>query len=515
MKSVSSDEKNNIEVDVERLGSAEDSVSLQQDAAHADDAFKYAKLTKGLELTPELDRKLRRKADIYVLPLICVAYAMQFLDRSTTSYGAIMGLREDLKMVGDQYNWLMTTVYITYLFWSFPGSWTLQKFPLSKTVAAYVGLWGLTTALQAACYSYKSLVVARAFLGIFESPLLPGLALLSSNFYHKSEVFSRTCYYFAFTGLANILGSAISYGINLHKDNFAIAAWRALFAILGSATVLLAILMVIFIPDLPTKAWWLTEEEKLLTVERIRANEQGFGNSEFKWYQVKEALLDYKVWIYPLLAVAIEIPNSGISSFASILLKETFEFDTNKALLMKAPMGGVQLGGLTLLGLASQYKLIKHPLIVAMAGVVFATIGGFMLAFCEEKHARLAGFYLVGFSPSAMITALSCLATNVAGRTKKVVANAIYLVGFCASSAVGPQVFLPSEAPKYRTAIINICVFYCFGLGLLIILAFANWNNNRSRDKERDALGDKYVKVENSEFLDLTDKENRDFRYVW
>lgn len=480
-----------------------------------DFALEYAELSKGLVLTDEDNKRIRRRIDMFVMPLIAISYGVQFLDRAASSYGSIMGLRTDLNMVGDMYSWTATSFYLGYLVWAFPGSWTLQRFPLAKGVSAYVFLWGLTLALQSACFKYSTFIVGRVFLGVFESPLLAGLALITNNFYHKSEQYTRTCFYFSFCGLGNIIGASLAYGIQKHSDSFAIPPWRALFIILGCATMLLGVTMAIVIPDIPAKAWWLKGDDKLLTVERIRDNEQGFGSDEFKWYQVKEAFLEPRAWIYALLAMAVEIPNSGITAYASIILKDEFKFETAKALLMKSPLGVTQLVGLSLLGLCNRYRIIKHPLIISAIGICLALTGGAMLGFAPTKYSRLAGFYLIGFSPITMITALSGLSTNIAGRTKKVVCNGMYLVGFCFACAVGPQTFLPSEAPNYRTAKNCLVGFYCFGLFLIGSLATYNWNSNRLRDKEREELGDKYVKVENSEFRDLTDRENRDFRYVW
>lgn len=57
--------------------------------------------------------------------------------------------------------------------------------------------------------------------------------------------------------------------------------------------------MIMFhIPDTPTGAWFLTEEEKVLVVERIRSNQRGFGNPRFKKEQFIEALTDHRTWLF-------------------------------------------------------------------------------------------------------------------------------------------------------------------------------------------------------------------------
>lgn len=45
-------------------------------------------------------------------------------------------------------------------------------------------------------------------------------------------------------------------------------------------------------PDSLLKAKFLTEDEKIIAIERIRANNTGVENKHFKWDQAVEALLD-------------------------------------------------------------------------------------------------------------------------------------------------------------------------------------------------------------------------------
>ena len=62
----------------------------------------------------------------------------------------------------------------------------------------------------------------------------------------------------------------------------------------------ISILMGVFIcwycPDSPTKAKCFSEEDKILMVERVRANEQGLKNTKWNMAQFKEALKDIYVW---------------------------------------------------------------------------------------------------------------------------------------------------------------------------------------------------------------------------
>ena len=76
--------------------------------------------------------KLLRKIDLYLLPVMCLLYCFQFMDKLTTSYASVLGLRKELKMQGDMYSWTATAFYLGYLVFEFPASMLLQRFPLLK-----------------------------------------------------------------------------------------------------------------------------------------------------------------------------------------------------------------------------------------------------------------------------------------------------------------------------------------------------------------------------------------------
>lgn len=73
--------------------------------------------------------------------------------------------------------------------------------------------------------------------------------------------------------------------------------------------------MYIFLPDSPVTAKGLTLREKRVVVERLRGNQTGIENKHLKAYQVKEAFLDVKLYLFFLLGTVCNIPNGGITSY--------------------------------------------------------------------------------------------------------------------------------------------------------------------------------------------------------
>ena len=88
---------------------------------------------------------------------------------------------------------------------------------------------------------------------------------------------------------------------------------------------------------------------------------------------------------------------------------------------------------------------------------------------------------------------------------------AMYLIAYCTGNIIGPQTFRPKDAPRYIPAEITIIV--CFGLCLLDIAFIHFWCVKQNKKKAAIRAEPGYVRLENQEWLDLTDGENPEFVY--
>lgn len=477
-----------------------------------DDAMKYALEGERVELDPETDRKLLRKIDFCLLPLICLLYATQFMDKLSNSSAAVLGLREDLNMVGNQYLWTGSAFYLGYLVFEFPLAISLQRFPVVNMVSLYIVVWGVILCLHSVP-QYPGFIALRTILGALESSVTPAFVIITSQWYRKEEVFLRTALWFSFNGVGSILGSgAIAYNLYKHQDEYSIEAWKLIFIVTGCITIFLGILIFLHIPNNPSKAWFLSEHEKKLVVERIRENQQGFGNKHFKKKQFIEALTDYRTWLFFLVALATDIPNGGMTNFGSILLNESLGYSVGKTLLMGMITGVCEVVGCTAFAYCYRFyaKRLFWATLVAALTVVYLCL----LAFSTNTKAQFAGYSLYGMSPLLFICILASIASNVAGHTKKITVNAIFLIGYCVGNLIGPQTFVESQAPNYAGAKAAMVGCSSFTLVLMIIIWILYERENKRRDRESTDAKIAFEQIENHEFADLTDKENPLFRYT-
>lgn len=477
-----------------------------------DDAMKLALESEPFEVDEATNKRVLRKIDLYLLPLSCMLYAFQFMDKTTSSYAAVMGLKTDFNMVGDMYSWCGTSFYIGYLIFEFPANAILQRFPLAKALSAFIMLWGAILCLHAVPTSYAGFITLRTVLGMLESAVTPAMVIFTGQWYRAEEHFLRTALWFSCNGLGIIIGGAIAYGVALHDSHFSIEGWRVLFIVTGLITITTGVLFLLHIPDTPAQAWFLTEEEKHVVVERIRTNQQGFGNKHFKIHQFKEAMTDLNTWLYFLFGIASNIPNGALTNFASILLNSDFGYTSEQSLYMNMPTGAVEFVGC--IAFAYSQRFLKHRMLISLMAMLIALMASCLLAWAPTKNARLAGYYVMYVYPVTTICALSCFASNTAGHTKKITTNAVFLIGYCVGNIVGPQTFISEQAPSYTGGKISFVVCDLATVIIIACIYFNYWRLNRQKDAAMHTVNlEKLEGLANIEFADLTDKENPYFRY--
>ena len=94
---------------VESLQDADEALSFLANHPHASQIA--AEGTAIIE-DPKRLKKLIWKIDWTIIPLLAATYFLQFLDKTTLSYTAVMGIRKDTHLVGQDYSDLSMLFYI-------------------------------------------------------------------------------------------------------------------------------------------------------------------------------------------------------------------------------------------------------------------------------------------------------------------------------------------------------------------------------------------------------------------
>lgn len=269
-------------------------------------------------LTPELEAKVVRKNVLCLLAQTWWVAFLIHLDKSTLSSASTMGIFKDVQMTKNEYNRLFILFYAGYLVALWPGAWISQRVGHKHFITGSLFLWALLLGCHCAVTTGKQMMALRFLLGMVrlihqsvdnntdklqtESQIIPSTAVLHQSFFPPKRSPWVQLLWWAFGSLANVLLTMISYKLILNDNEGVLAgsisSWKWLHIICALLTFVVFVPLIIFLPNSPLDAKWLSVEEKVHTIEIIRETHAGVSNSTFKWSQVRECFSDFKSWLF-------------------------------------------------------------------------------------------------------------------------------------------------------------------------------------------------------------------------
>ncbi|KAM3509183.1 hypothetical protein MY11210_006438 [Beauveria gryllotalpidicola] len=490
-------------------------VGFSSHEAANDEAAKYANVFNNNETYSSREWvKLRWKLDLRLVPLLWFNITLGAMDKITTSTAVLYGFQADTGLSGDRYSWVGSAFYFGYLFWCLPSGSLLQRFPISKLMCVVQFLWGIILIATGFANNFPTLIALRVILGALEAPIIPGNYLLISMFYSRSEQPLRTG--LMYTGLSVCFTGPIGWCIGFLSGDH---QWRSMFWITGAITVMWALVIGVFLPDSPVRAKFITDRQKGIVIDRLRVDQTGVENKQFKWEQFRETLVDPKTWLMFLFQIVISIPNGGLTNFTPLVIKG-LGFTSQRSTLLTMPTGIIQTissyvcnGGVFLC--TRHFPQYQCRTVFVILGIVVGLVSSVFLYTLplDAFHSRLAALYMSYFYLGPYILSLGLVAANTAGHTKKVVTNALAFIAYCTSNIIAPQFFKAHQAPLYPLGVTAILASYVLAMIIITLYALYCLRENRRRDSmDVAAEADGHI---DTDFRDLTDKENIHFRYVW
>ncbi|RGP60417.1 tartrate transporter [Fusarium longipes] len=261
-----------------------------------------------LESFSHLDeKKILRKMDMRLIPMLALLYLLSFLDRGNIGNAKIEGLQEDLNMTPDQYNWCLTVFFFTYAAFEVPSNLLLKKLRPSVWLPIIMIAWGVVMTLMGIVQNYTGLLVARVFLGLTEAGLFPGVAYYLTMWYCRHEIQFRQALFFSAASIAGAFSGLLAFGIAKMDGVGGLEGWRWIFILEGMVTVLVAVFAFWALYDFPETASFLTEEERAFVIFRLKyqgqrkaagQNQSRVAQSEeFRWAYVWAAFKDWQIWV--------------------------------------------------------------------------------------------------------------------------------------------------------------------------------------------------------------------------
>ncbi|KAF8629981.1 hypothetical protein AX17_005546 [Amanita inopinata Kibby_2008] len=471
-------------------------VSMQDESPCRDVTCEVLEPSNGMVhyVTEKENRHVLQKIDRHLMPLMFAIYFLQYMDKQTLSFSSVFGIRQDAHLIGSQYSWLGSILFIAEILCQPFSAYLLVRLRLSYYVPFIVACWGATLAGMAAATNFKGLLIARFFLGAFEASVQAAFVLIGQIWYRRQEQGFRIAVWYSNNGWGNVFGSLIVYGLG-HITSPVLHTYQIVFILLGLVTFLIGILSFFIFPDNPVKATFLDSHEKIIAVERLRANQQGLETKEFKFSQVAEMFLDFKSWCWMSMMFAIFIPVAGINVFGPMIL-QGLGFDSYRVMLLNVPFGILQVSFIAGAFWASNKLRMKSPiLLLAMIPCITGTVMLLSLdRTTQNRPILLAAYYILSAYTAVTPTLLNWQSTNVAGHTKKTSTTAFMIMGGFCGGMIGPLLFSPQDGPRFHKGLSALLIAFC-SFSVLVCMTTTYLRHLNRRNENRRVRAGKQAKI--------------------
>ncbi|KAI0658144.1 MFS general substrate transporter [Cubamyces menziesii] len=471
-----------------------------------------AQLPSPPNLTEEEERRIWRKVDMRLLPILTIMYLVGSVDRSNIGNAKLQGLLTELELTGNKYNIALVSIMSSHF-----RCLLLKKLRPSRWLPGVTLAWGIIATLMGLVKTYHQLLSLRVLLGIAEAGLPPGAFYFITMWYPRHMVQYRIGMFWGGATFAGAFSGLLAFAISFMSGKAGLLGWSWIFIIEGLITIVVAITAFFVLVDLPDTATFLTPEERAYVVHKKSTHELIFaeydnssvGEEEhFELRQLWETLTDWRVIVCALINASVITPVYGITLFLP------FGFNTVISQLLSVPPYVVATAAVIGWSKWSDNVKTRSPFI--LSGLLLC-LAGFVINVADVSiGVKYFGTFLVVIGSYAGFPGnVSWLGNNVVGHYRRGIAIGTQVMFANTGGAIACNIYRVQDAPRYLLGHLVEIGFVSMGLLLLPIVVVTYVRANARRDALQREAEEKGMKVDYTpEELRRMGSNAPDFRFT-
>ncbi|KAF3923178.1 hypothetical protein ABW20_dc0109114 [Dactylellina cionopaga] len=453
---------------------------------------------KSEEEKAELERQLIRKLDLKLIPWLCVLYLTSFLDRTNIGNAKIVGLQADLHMTSGQYNAALSIFFISYALFEPFSNILLKKLRPRVWFTAIMIIWGICMTLMGLVKNWSGLMAARWWLGFWEAGLYPGVNYYLSCWYKRSEFGIRAAIFFSAAAVSGSFGGLLAAAINKMDGVGGLNGWAWIFILEGIATTLIGCASYFILVDFPNEATFLTEDERLRVIRRLRIDNQASAHDEtFQFKYVIQSLSDWKTYLGMIMFMGAAGSLYAFSLFLPTIISN-LGYKSTQAQLLTVPVYANACVFTIIIGyLADRFN---QRGIFNMISALFAVTGYAILYGSRNYKLSYAATFLaaMGVYPCIANT-ISWVSNNTEGVYKRGFVLGLVIGWGNLNGVMSSNVYQGRNSPWYRPGHLVVLIYLAaclLGGSIINYILLRSENAKRlrgARDHRLEGLDDQAI----------------------
>ncbi|KAL8842520.1 MAG: hypothetical protein Q9170_000474 [Blastenia crenularia] len=447
--------------------------------------------------TPEEEKKVVRKLDCIVMPLLILVFIGLQLDRGNIGNALTDDFLDNVGISQNQFNVGQQLLYLGIVLLEIPSNMILFYIGPLWWLSAQVMAWAMVSIFQAFQHGHRAFFATRILLGICEAGFIPASLYIITVWYKNSEVSARFSWYFL--GYFFALGSSglLAFGILRMRGLGGLTGWQWLFILEGLYTVLAGVLLICFLPEHRDKPYpftqinYFTERERYIIARRVPLDDPAklAKKRSISVRDLRQALGNWKMWLHFMLCLATIGPVTALNTYAPSLVRGLGynRLDANAYVSIGT---WIQICLVPIAGWTAD-KTQRRGLVV-LAGQLcwFLLLLGNLLAINSNKSGRL-GILIMALAVTQCWHPInsSWLSINASSPAERSIYMACIIISANLAGVYGAQIFRQDDAPKYYRAWKTTTSILAFGVVIGIFTNVAYYLLNRQAAKKEQKEG--------------------------
>ncbi|KAK3688677.1 major facilitator superfamily domain-containing protein [Podospora appendiculata] len=429
------------------------------------------------------EKKLLRRIDWHLIPLLAVMYMVKTVDFTNVANARVMdrgtpqNILTELGISSDAYNFVTTAYYIPYIIAETPSNLLVKYCKPSVWQARIMISWGIVLCCHAAVTNAGGLYAVRALLGLFEAGLWPGILLQMCYWYRPDELAPRIVWVTILGNFSAVVSGLLAFGFN-GVNTGGLSGWKWLILTEGIFTIFLGVFIYFYLPDFPDDASWMTDREKAFVKARLPINSPRDGEDDFNWAEFITTLKDKKLWLFLLCWAFYTIGTTGLNFYQPTVIANLGFTSLAQSQLLNIPPAIFACVLTIIFGVFADTGRIPQPSIPLFFMVVILAC-----YVVEYTYPNTGGVYAATLIAGGFSTAWFTMMWPWRVQTTEGATGSAFAIAFANSygqigGAVGAQLFNSRFAPRYTTSF-GIAMGF---IGMAIVMNLITWYVTRQVD---------------------------------